>query len=340
MDRLLAGVAVAGFAASWGLTGLARRYALRRSLLDVPNHRSSHTAPTPRGGGMAIVAVALAGVGALAVLRVVDGRTAAALAGSLALVAAIGWADDHGGVPARWRALVHAAAAAWALAWLGGMPSLAIGTGPPLRLGAVGTGLALLGIVWLTNLFNFMDGIDGIAGGEAVSVGLGGALLLALHGDHALAAVSLLVAAASAGFLAWNWQPARIFMGDVGSGALGCVLAVLAVASENRGSVPLLAWVLLGGVFIFDATLTLLRRVARGERFFEAHRRHAYQRRVQAGWSHGRTSACVLALNAGLLGLALWATRAPGRLPLAAAAAAALLGAAYLWVERARPMWR
>lgn len=335
---MTAAVLLAAVLAAAALTGLIRRYALARALLDVPNHRSSHTVPTPRGGGLAIAAVTLGGIGALGVAGTVPAPAALALVGGGALVAGIGWLDDHSHVPARWRSLVHAAAAAWALYWAGGLPSLSLG-GARLELGVAGTLLAVVGIVWLTNLYNFMDGIDGIAGGEALTAGGAGGAMLWAAGAPGLGAAAFLVAAASAGFLVWNWPPARIFMGDVGSGLLGFLFAVLAVFSERAGAVPLLAWAVLLGVFLFDATVTLVRRVLRGERFFDAHRLHAYQRAVQSGWSHARVSGAVLLINLLLAALAAAAWRQPRMLPAALAAGVALLAAMQLWVERRRPMW-
>ncbi|HEU0298440.1 MAG TPA: glycosyltransferase family 4 protein [Longimicrobium sp.] len=331
-------VAAAALAAGWLGTGLVRRYALEK-LMDVPNERSSHDVPTPRGGGMAIVLTALAAVAALAWLHVLPVRAAAALGGGGLIVAAIGWKDDHGGVGAPARALVHFAAAAWAAGWLGGLPSVSLGR-EALYLGPFGAVLAVVGIVWMTNLYNFMDGIDGIAGGEAVTAGtIGGALLLAA-GEPGLAAAAFALAGASAGFLIWNWAPARIFMGDVGSGFLGFAFATLAVASERAGAVPLLAWVLLLGVFVFDATATLLRRARAGERWHQAHRSHAYQRAVQAGLPHARVSGAVIAINLVLGALAAAAWRRPEWLAPAFAAGVVLLAALYLRVERLNPMRR
>ncbi|HEX2079721.1 MAG TPA: glycosyltransferase family 4 protein [Longimicrobium sp.] len=332
-------VAAAAMAAGWMGTGLVRRYALEKNVLDVPNARSSHRVPTPRGGGMAIVLTSLAAVAALALLGVLPWRVGVALGVGGLAVAAVGWVDDHGGVSAPARALVHFAAAAWAVGWLGGLPAARLGAGT-LPLGPLGAVLAVVGVVWMTNLYNFMDGIDGLAGGEAVTTGvIGGGLLLAA-GEPGLAAAALAVTGASAGFLVWNWHPARIFMGDVGSGFLGFAFATLAVASERAGAVPLLAWVLLLGAFVFDATATLLRRARAGEAWHQAHRSHAYQRAVQAGLSHARVSAAVVAVNLVLGGLAAAAWRRPEWLVPALAAGLALLAVLYLRVERLYPMRR
>ena len=159
------------------LTGRVRAYALARQLLDVPNVRSSHSTPTPRGGGVAIVVAVLLVLVAGVALKVIDSRLALALGGGGLLVAWVGWWDDHTGLRPQVRAAGHAVAALWALYWLGGYPTLRLGDFV-VSLGPAGSLLALIGIVWAVNLFNFMDGIDGIAGVEAVTVGTGGALLL------------------------------------------------------------------------------------------------------------------------------------------------------------------
>lgn len=312
MVSLLAVFAAAGVM-SWVLTGMARRWMLSRGTLDVPNERSSHVTPTPRGGGLAIAAVMLVGlVGGMA-FGWLDRDVGIALLGGGLMVGAIGWADDCFNLTYRPRLAVHFAAALWTLAWLGGFPRLDLGA-THLPLGVLGWVLAVLGIVWTVNFYNFMDGIDGIAGGEAVVVGVAGGLLLMLSGAADLAGLSFLIAAASFGFLLWNWAPARIFMGDVGSGILGYLFSALAVASENRGAVPMLVWVLLLGVFVVDATVTLVRRALDREVVFNAHKKHAYQRAVQAGWTHGQVSAVVVALGVLLGGLGWLAIRVPAHL--------------------------
>ena len=291
---------IAVFMASIFITAKVRRYAMRRSLLDIPNERSSHSVPTPRGGGLAIALTLAVGVAVLGVSGVLYLNVMWALLGGGLLVAGVGWLDDHRHVAPPWRALVHLLAATWALYWLGGLTELRLGTGI-WELGWLGGILAALGIVWLTNLYNFMDGIDGIAGVEAVTTGVGGAILLAWAGAPGLATAAALLAAASAGFLWWNWPPAKIFMGDIGSGLLGYCFAVMALAGENSGVLPATAWLLLLGVFVLDATFTLLHRVIRGERWYTAHRSHAYQRAVQLGYSHRRVSLGVAGVNVLLL---------------------------------------
>ncbi|MGH7443711.1 MAG: MraY family glycosyltransferase [Longimicrobiales bacterium] len=330
---VLAGAAVIAAAMTWAV----RHYALRHAILDVPNERSSHTAPTPRGGGIGIVAGVLTGLVAGRLLGWVEPALFNALIGGGILVAGVGFLDDHGHVPAWSRATVHLTAALWALYTLGGLPHLWLGT-MIVALGWSGWVLGALAIVWASNLYNFMDGIDGIAGSEAVMVGATAALLAWFIGSTSIAFAAALIAAACAGFLAWNWAPARIFMGDVGSGFLGYVLAVVALASETTGGPPLLAWLILLGAFLVDATATLLRRMARRERWFAAHRSHAYQRAVQAGYSHARVTGGVLLLDVVLATLAFVVVLWPGRAPLVALCALGLLAAVYIGVEQIRPM--
>lgn len=283
------------------LTGLVRRYALARSVLDIPNDRSSHQIPTPRGGGLAIVLSFLGAVVALHVFGELVPELAWGLFGAGSIVAVIGFLDDHGHIAARWRLLAHFAAAAWALFWLGSLPiQLLPGIlGNPGWLGWV---LAAFYLVWLLNLYNFMDGIDGIAGGEAVSVTLAASALAAscgLPSDYLL--LPLILAACAAGFLVWNFPPARIFMGDAGSGFLGLVLGVMSLQAAKLNPDLLWAWLILLGVFVVDATLTLLRRLFRGERVYEAHRSHAYQFASRKYRAHRPVTLAVLAINFGWL---------------------------------------
>ncbi len=288
---------LAVFVLSLVLTAKVRAAALAQGILDVPNERSSHQTPTPRAGGVAIVVATTLAVVAFAFLGTVSVELAAAVAGGGALVAIVGFVDDRKALSARVRLAVHGIAALWALLWLDGLPALGAGEQSAWGL-ALEYSLGVLGIVWTLNLFNFMDGIDGIAASEAAFVSCAGALLVLLTGGSiATPAIALVLAAACLGFLRWNWPPARIFMGDVGSGYLGYVIAVLSIAASNESSAMLPAWLILGGVFVVDATVTLVRRVLRGERPHEAHRTHAYQWLTRRWGSHRRVTVAVLILD-------------------------------------------
>jgi len=275
---------------SWILTGLLRRYALASSMLDIPNDRSSHTVPTPRGGGLAIVLTFLVSLLVLAGLGRLELPVLIGLFGASALVALVGFIDDHRHIPARWRLVAHFTAAGWALAWLGALPPLPV-FGFMFNLGWLGYGLAAVYLVWLLNLYNFMDGIDGIAGIEAVTVCLGGAALYALspaRGSEWLLPLLLLVAVT--GFLIWNFPKAKIFMGDAGSGFIGMVLGILSIQSAWVLPELFWGWVILLGGFVVDATVTLVRRVVRGQKFFVAHRSHAYQYASRKLNTHSRVT--------------------------------------------------
>jgi Fuc2NAc and GlcNAc transferase len=328
----------AAAAASLLLTHLVRRYAVARSIVDVPNGRSLHDRPVPRGGGVAVAATVLSGMVLLTVFGNLPVTWTVAIAGGGAPIALIGWLDDRQQVTKRrWRGFVHFAGAAWALWWLGGLPALSLGSFT-LVMPMVGTVLAAIGIVWWTNLYNFMDGVDGLAGGQAVTVaGAAGVLMLLTGADPVLALPAFLLAGAAAGFLVLNWSPARIFMGDVGSGFIGFVFATLAIATENAGALPLLVWVLLSGVFLFDSTVTLLRRVLRGEKWYEAHCVHAYQRLVSAGRSHAAVTSGVLLVNI-VLAVSAYHVASEGNAVAAIVLSVALLAGLYLWVEHLQPM--
>lgn len=295
--------ALVAIASSAGVA-LVRRYALRR-LLDVPNDRSSHSQPTPRGGGLALTVAHLCGVLLGGALGFVEVPLMLALAVGGLAVAVIGFLDDHGHVSASLRLGLHILAFVWAIFWLGMLPPVDFGWGA-VDLGGIGTALLVLYLAWFLNLFNFMDGIDGIAGAQAMCMSLTGAALAYQAGGAEHAALPMvLLAAATIGFLLWNWPPARIFMGDVGSGYLGFALGVLALWTVTEGWLTLWVWLILGGAFLADATVTLFRRAKAQVRLVEAHRSHAYQRLSRHWGSHRSVTLAFVAVN--VLWLAPWA---------------------------------
>jgi Fuc2NAc and GlcNAc transferase len=289
---------------SWLLTGAVRGYATQRNMLDIPNARSSHALPTPRGGGLAIVATFSATVLVLALGRQLDVKTAALLLVSGGIVAATGYLDDRRSLPAQWRFGAHFLAAGIFVVLIGKVPqSFLVDFG--LRQQWLGALVVVLALTWSTNLFNFMDGIDGIAASEAAFIAGAAAWINLQKGDPGLTLALVSLCAASAGFLAWNWPPARIFMGDVGSGFLGLVLPMLELAASERAAIPLQVWVILAGLFLVDATVTLLRRALRGDRLFEAHRLHGYQRLARRWKGHLPVTLLFAAIN--LFWLLPWA---------------------------------
>lgn len=279
---------------SWILTGFYRSYALRKSILDLPNERSSHTVSTPRGGGIAIVIAWFTGLIILFLTNKIEIRLFFALL-SGAPLAFIGFIDDIYNLHPRIRLFVQMTSAFLGLLFLGGFDSLTIGlhwTGFYILFNV----LAFIAILWSVNLFNFLDGIDGYISSEIIFIGIS---VWLLTGDSA----ALLMAAATLGFLFWNWEKAKIFMGDVGSTLLGYNVAILAIFHQNNELSSIPVWLILTSVFWADATVTLYRRIRNKENLSVAHRKHAYQRIVQAGFSHQKTVIMAFILN--LAGLAL-----------------------------------
>jgi glycosyltransferase WbpL len=305
--------ALAAFLLTIALTAVMRRLALAQGVLDVPNDRSSHQVPTPRGGGVAI-AVSTAAASAILLWRgALDLPLFLALTGGGMAVAFVGYLDDRRPLSARIRFVAHLAAGVWALACLGGLPSLRYGD-HLLSLGWLGYVVGALGVAWTLNLFNFMDGIDGIAASEAVFIVWGASVLALVTQATGVPAMGFVFGAVCCGFLVWNWPPAKIFMGDVGSGYVGYVLVVLAVGAARENPVAIYVWTILGGVFFCDAFVTLVCRVLRGERVYQAHRSHAYQRLARRWESHRRVTLAVMMVN--LIWLLPWAWLAaahPGR---------------------------
>jgi UDP-N-acetylmuramyl pentapeptide phosphotransferase/UDP-N-acetylglucosamine-1-phosphate transferase len=302
-------------ALAWWLTGLYLRVMLAYGQLEPPSDRGMHKVPVPSGAGAAIVAAALV------LWPMWQGPAAgdsALLLGTVAALALISWLDDRRGLSPALRLLAHAAAVTLLLASLG--PEQRVLPAAPLGLERVALGLAWL---WFINLFNFMDGIDGIAGAEAVAVAAGYALVATVAGaGNPLDQLALIVAAATAGYLFWNWHPARVFMGDTGSIALGFLLGWLMIDLCLRGLWA--AGVILPLYFVADATLTLLRRLARGEKPWQPHRQHAYQRAVLGGTPPSAVVLRTAVANAALVALAVASIWHP--LPALAGAAAVVAG--------------
>ncbi|HUZ75064.1 MAG TPA: glycosyl transferase [Stellaceae bacterium] len=322
---MVAGVTVAVLAGTWLLIFGLRRWLLAHAILDRPVARSSHRVPVPRGAGLALVPALVAGALALAAAGEAPAGTAVAMAAA-ACLALISWRDDLHGLPVPLRLAAQALAVLVGLAVLPPGPVFQGLLPPPLDRAAAG-----LLWLWFVNLYNFMDGIDGIAAGETVSLGAGIALVLvrASAAGDGTAAMALLVAAAGLGFLPWNWHPARIFLGDVGSVALGYILGWLLLVLAGKGY-----WapaVILPLYYLADASITLARRIRRRERFWQAHREHFYQRAVGQDGDHAAVARTILAGNAVLIALALLAVTEP----LAATALAGITVAALLaWLQR------
>jgi len=282
---------------TWGLTWGMRRIAIRHNLLDIPNQRSSHLLPTPRGGGIAILLGFYLGGGALVMTGRIDIPHILELSACGLGIALIGLWDDLFHLSAIRRIVVHFLCVLLALNFL--PPNFT-----PVLLGGEGIAsvvvqlLMVFGVVWLVNLYNFMDGIDGIAGAEALFVALGAGIILFFLGETGNYFLLLLLLAASVlGFLVWNWPPARIFMGDASSGFLGFSFGMFALFTSCSTRMTLWTWLLLLGVFVADSTVTLLVRICRGEKFYQAHRCHAYQILARRSGSHLKVTLGCLGIN-------------------------------------------
>lgn len=283
MKLLTSAAAIAAALSYIGVT-LVRRWGEHRQVLDIPNERSSHSRPVARGGGLAIALVVLAGLILFQALeRLAEWRTIMLFLIASAGVAAVSWLDDLRGVPALIRFTVHLTAAIMLIGAFGPVRSIRLGD-TTAQLGVLASPLLIVWIVGLTNAFNFMDGIDGIAGQQAVAAAAGWLLVTRGHSVPLISAIAVLILGAAAGFLWQNWQPARIFMGDVGSAFLGLVFASLPLAWHDGQTLLIAAFLL--WPFIYDTSFTLIRRLTMRERIFSPHRSHLYQRLTIAGYSH------------------------------------------------------
>ena len=291
------GLTIVAAIAAFVAAGLIRANAQRLGVIQAPNARSSHTTPTPGGGGVGIVLG-----GSLVLVAASAGAIEPFLPGLVigAMIAAVGFYDDRHPIPARLRLpgqLVLMAIAIWLAVPLDALQQQ---TGIPLPAIAVAV-IALVGAVYWINLFNFMDGIDGIAGAQAIFMLVGAAILATLRVpgfiDGPMFWCLVGVTAATLGFLALNWPPARIFMGDAGSTYLGFILAFLALVTIADGTLSLPQWLILSAAFVTDASVTLIRRLLLRERVFEAHRRHAYQVLSRRWSSHQRVTLSFIGVN-------------------------------------------
>ncbi len=282
------------FGLSLGLTGAYRRYALTRRILDIPNQRSAHDTPVPRGGGVVFVGLFLAVIGWFVPQNLM-------LFGWILGIAVLGYIDDKRPIAAHIRFIVHIILGTGALMALGGMPDITI-----LRwtchFNAWTAGIGVVFLVWMLNLYNFMDGINGLAGFEAICATLGMAVIYHLVQVPNEVQLLLVLAAVVAGFLIWNFPVAKLFMGDAGSGFLGLTLGIWTLQSAHFQPQLFWCWLIMLGVFIVDASLTILRRIQRKQRIHIAHSSHAYQHAARHFGAHWHVTLGVVLLN----GIWLW----------------------------------
>lgn len=325
------------FGLSWAGIGIFRWYAVDKGMIDYPNARSSHIAPTPRGGGVVFFIGWLILIGTLYYYGIVN-KNYLWLFSPAACMGLLGFWDDYKELSTGLRFLIQCLVAAASLFLLGEggmmvMPWLSF----PLPLCFL---FMIFVIVWIVNLYNFMDGADGIAASEGLIIfAVGGYLLFQYHA-YELATLAWGLAALIAGFLTWNWPTARIFMGDCGSYFLGFMVSLYALISYKQFNMPLMIWVILTALFWFDTTITLLRRMLAGDNWQKPHRKHAYQRLIQAGWSHQKVLIAIWGVNAILSYLAWLVHRDPKLTVFALCVTVTFLSCLYLLVEIAKPMYK
>jgi UDP-N-acetylmuramyl pentapeptide phosphotransferase/UDP-N-acetylglucosamine-1-phosphate transferase len=290
------------FVASFVFTWLIKKISLKTNVLDMPNERSAHSVPTPSGGGLAIIIVWYIAVFILFSRKVISLPLFSALLCGIP-IALIGMVDDIRKISPYLRLLIHALFASLAVYYLGRISNIDLGF-IVLKKSLLLDVVAVMGVVWFINLFNFLDGIDGYLGAEIIFICIAAYILFGLN-------LPLVLAAATAGFLLMNWQPARIFLGDAGSTFLGFTIGIFTIYYQNTNQASLIIWLMLTSVFWVDATVTLFRRIFNKEKISVAHNKHAYQRIVQSGFSHQKTVLSAMVINCLIFILILMASRYP-----------------------------
>ena len=283
------------FGLSFLLTFVMRAYALKKNIIDNPNERSSHSIPTPRGGGVAVVISYLLALGLLIYSNDISVHIGVTVIAAGFIIALLGFLDDHGHINSMLRLAIHFMVAIGVVISLGGFAEVAILNG--IQLGFFANIIAVLFLVWLLNLYNFMDGINGIASTEVITSTVSMAIIYWVL-NHIVDEKSLILLAACAfGFLLWNFPKAKIFMGDACSGFLGLILGIFALIALKVDIALFCAWLICLGVFIVDATFTLIRRVITGHKMYDAHRSHTYQILSRHFNSHTPVTLAVAAIN-------------------------------------------
>lgn len=276
-------------------TGYMRHYALKKNIIDNPNERSSHSVPTPRGGGVAVVCSYLLALAVLIYSQQLTVHIGLTLMVAGFIIALLGFLDDHGHINSMLRLAIHFLVAIGAVISLGGFAEVTIFNG--VQLGFIANIVAVLFLVWLLNLYNFMDGINGIASVEAITTTASMAMLYYLLNTSLNSDLLWLLAACVFGFLLWNFPKAKIFMGDACSGFLGLTLGILALIALKENLALFCAWIVCLGVFVVDATYTLIKRVVNGYKMYDAHRSHSYQILSRKCNSHTPVTLVVVAIN-------------------------------------------
>lgn len=283
------------FTCTFGLTYLMRAYAVKKNIIDNPNERSSHSIPTPRGGGVAVVCSYLLALAVLMYNQQLTVHIGLTLIAAGFIIALLGFLDDHGHINSMLRLAIHFLVASGVVISLGGFGEVSAFNGIPL--GFIANIIAVLFLVWLLNLYNFMDGINGIASVEAITTTVSMAVLYYLLNISLNADILWLLAACVFGFLLWNFPKAKIFMGDACSGYLGLTLGILALIALKENLALFCAWIICLGAFVVDATYTLIKRVLNGYKMYDAHRSHSYQILSRKYKSHTPVTLGVACIN-------------------------------------------
>lgn len=283
------------FVLAFGFTYFMRAYALKKNIIDNPNERSSHSVPTPRGGGVAVVCSYLVALAVLMYSQQLALHTGFVLMAAGFVIALLGFLDDHGHINSMLRLAIHFLVAIGVVVSLGGFSEVTIFNG--VQIGFIANIIAVLFLVWLLNLYNFMDGINGIASVEAITTTMSMAILYLILNTSLNADILWLLAACVFGFLLWNFPKAKIFMGDACSGFLGLTLGILALVALKENLALFCAWIVCLGVFVVDATYTLIKRVLNGYKMYDAHRSHSYQILSRKWGSHTPVTLVVAAVN-------------------------------------------
>ena len=294
------GIALFAFLVSCVLTWGLRGYAIKHNVIDRPNQRSSHSVPTPRGGGVAIVLTLLVALAVFYINRTLTLESFLGLFIPGIIVAIIGLLDDHGHIAARWRLLMHFMAAAIGIYFLGSFPVITL-LGYDLSLSWIGMILGCVYLVWMLNLYNFMDGINGLASAEAITFAACSAMLIVVNqytdAPGSIFPLTLALIGAAAGFIVWNFPKAKIFMGDAGSGFLGISIGLMILHIAKANTHFFIAELCLLGIFIVDATTTLMRRLVAGKKVYEAHASHGYQILARKYGSHVPVTMMAIVVN-------------------------------------------
>ena len=290
---------------SIGITYCIRHLAVKINLYDIPNQRSSHNIPTPKGGGISIVVLLIIAISTLFYFEMISREIFSSLIIGLLIISAIGLIDDYKNLSILIRLIGYTFGAIIALYFIGGVSSLFENDHNFFKccdinissFGGFGPFLAILYMLWLTNLYNFMDGADGLAAIQTICVSLFSIFLFYFSGHYTLVIIMVCLASATSGFLYWNWAPAKIFMGDVGSCSIGFFFGLFSIYTAKEEIVPISIWLILLAPFIGDATFTLIKRVINKEKWYQAHHSHAFQKLYRLGFSHSQLTLGLFLIN-------------------------------------------